>query len=107
MAHSASLVLAKKILNAPVGDILAPVEALRAAGQQNLHAVQDEAAGTKASQTDDPIEVLCIAHEADTELGQKIEQALTPAEDRAVAEAAQPTPGPVEALQAAARPVEA
>ncbi|WP_143204879.1 hypothetical protein [Streptomyces sp. CB02009] len=78
MVHGATLVLAKKILNTPVGDILASVEALRVAGQQDLHATQDEAAGTKASQTDDSIEVLRVAHEADTELGQKIEQVSPP-----------------------------
>ncbi|MDQ0763887.1 hypothetical protein QFZ32_003067 [Streptomyces canus] len=35
----ASLVLAKQVLDAPVGDVLPSVEALRVAGQQDLNAV--------------------------------------------------------------------
>ncbi|MEU3481346.1 HAD family hydrolase [Streptomyces sp. NPDC033754] len=86
----------------PVCDVFAGLPASEVAKELTaLLAAQDEAAGTKAAQTDDPIEVLRIAHEADTELGQKIERALTAAEVRAVAVAGQPTPGAVESLQAA------
>ncbi|MFC8011732.1 HAD family hydrolase [Streptomyces cinereoruber] len=86
----------------PVCDVFAGLPAPEVAGELTaLLSARDEAAGAKASQTDDPIEVLRIAHEANTELGQQIEQALTAAEVRAVAVAGQPTPGATEALQAA------
>ncbi|MGW3386111.1 HAD family hydrolase [Streptomyces cinereoruber] len=86
----------------PVCDVFAGLPAPEVAGELTaLLSAQDEAAGAKAAQTNDPIEVLRIAHEADTELGQRIEQALTAAEVRAVAVAGQPTPGAAEALQAA------
>ncbi|KQX52652.1 MULTISPECIES: HAD family hydrolase [unclassified Streptomyces] len=86
----------------PVCDVFAGLPAPEVAGELTaLLAAENEAAGAKASQTDDPIEVLRIAHEADTELGQKIEQALTTAEVRAVAVAGPPTPGAAEALRAA------
>ncbi|MEX0169719.1 HAD family hydrolase [Streptomyces sp. LMG1-1-1.1] len=86
----------------PVCDVFAGLPAPEVAGElTDLLAAENEAAGAKASQTDDPIEVLRIAYEADTELGQKIEQALTAAEVRAVAVAGQPTPGAAEALRAA------
>ncbi|MER5964749.1 HAD-IA family hydrolase [Streptomyces sp. NPDC002057] len=86
----------------PVCDVFAGLPAPEVARELTaLVSAQDEAAGAKASQTDDPIEVLRIAHEADSELGQKIEQALTAAEVRAVAVSGQPTPGAAEALQAA------
>ncbi|MFF3726457.1 hypothetical protein ACFYYM_29270 [Streptomyces erythrochromogenes] len=62
---------------------------------------QDQAAGAKAGETDDPIEVLRIAHEADAAIGQEVERALTEAEVEAVAVAGPPTPGAVEAFQAA------
>ncbi|MET9721704.1 HAD family hydrolase [Streptomyces zaomyceticus] len=86
----------------PVCDVFAGLPASEVARELTaLLSAQDEAAGTKASPTDDPVEVLRIAHEAGTELGQKIEQALTAAEVRAVAVAGRPTPGVAEALQAA------
>jgi HAD superfamily hydrolase (TIGR01509 family) len=86
----------------PVCDVFAGLPAPEVAAELTvLLANQDEAAGVKAAQTDDPIEVLRIAHEAGTALGQTIEQALTAAEVRAVAAAGQPTPGAVEALSAA------
>ncbi|MEU1862086.1 MULTISPECIES: HAD family hydrolase [Streptomyces] len=86
----------------PVCDVFAGLPAPEVARELTaLLAAQDEAAATKASQTDDPIEVLRIAHEADAELGQRIEQALTAAEVRAVAVAGRPTPGAAEALRAA------
>ncbi|WP_406334946.1 HAD-IA family hydrolase [Streptomyces zaomyceticus] len=86
----------------PVCDVFAGVPAPEVARELTaLLSAEDEAAGVKASRTDDPIEVLRIAHEAGTELGQKIEQALTAAEVRAVAVAGRPTPGAAEALQAA------
>ncbi|MET9929736.1 MULTISPECIES: HAD family hydrolase [unclassified Streptomyces] len=85
----------------PVCDVFAGLPAPEVARELTaLLSARDEAAGAKAAQTDDPIEVLRIAHEADTELGQRIEQALTAAEVRAVAVAGQPTPGATEALQA-------
>lgn len=37
--QGASLVFAKEVLNTPVGNVLPSVEALRVAGQQDLHAV--------------------------------------------------------------------
>ncbi|MEU9701531.1 HAD hydrolase-like protein [Streptomyces sp. NPDC047981] len=86
----------------PICDVFAGLPAPSVAqGLTALLSAQDEAAGAKAAQTDDPIEVLRIAHEADTELGQKIERALTAAEVRAVAVAGKPTSGAVESLQAA------
>ncbi|MER5961182.1 HAD family hydrolase [Streptomyces sp. NPDC002057] len=86
----------------PVCDVFAGLPASEVARElAALLSAQDEAAGAKAARTDDPIEVLRIAHEADTGLGQKIEQALTAAEVRAVAVAGRPTPGAAEALQAA------
>ncbi|PVC75232.1 HAD-IA family hydrolase [Streptomyces sp. CS081A] len=86
----------------PVCDVFAGLPAPEVAGELTaLLSARDEAAGAKAAQTDDPIEVLRIAHEADTELGQQIEQTLTAAEVRAVAVAGQPIPGATEALQAA------
>ncbi|MEU7389152.1 HAD family hydrolase [Streptomyces tanashiensis] len=86
----------------PVCDVFAGLPAPEVARELTaLLSAQNEAAGAKAAQTDDPIEVLRIAHEADTELGQKIEQALTTAEVRAVAVAGQPTPGAAEAIRAA------
>ncbi|MGJ7416706.1 HAD family hydrolase [Streptomyces cinereoruber] len=86
----------------PVCDVFAGLPAPEVARELSaLLSAQDEAAGTKAARTDDPIEVLRIAHEADTELGQRIEQALTAAEVRAVTAAGQPTPGAAEALRAA------
>ncbi|MEU2229522.1 HAD family hydrolase [Streptomyces vietnamensis] len=86
----------------PVCDVFAGLPAPEVAGELTaLLSAENEAAGAKAAQTDDPIEVLRIAHEADSELGQKIEQALTAAEVRAVAVAGQPTPGAAEALRAA------
>ncbi|MDN3297490.1 HAD family hydrolase [Streptomyces ficellus] len=86
----------------PMCDVFAGLPAPEVAKELTaLLSAQDEAAGTKAAQTDDPIEVLRIAHEADAELGQKIEQALTAAEVRAVTVAGQPIPGAVECLHAA------
>ncbi|MEU8529212.1 HAD family hydrolase [Streptomyces sp. NPDC048629] len=86
----------------PVCDVFAGLPAPEVAKALTaLLSAQDEAAGAKADRTGDPIEILRIAHEADIELGQKIEQALTAAEVRAVAVAGQPTPGAVESLQAA------
>ncbi|MFI9117928.1 HAD family hydrolase [Streptomyces bikiniensis] len=86
----------------PVCDLFAGLPAPEVARELTaLLSAQDEAAGAKAAQTEDPIEVLRIAHEAGTELGQRIERALTAAEVRAVALAGRPTPGAVEALRAA------
>lgn len=86
----------------PVCDVFAGLPGPQVARELTaLLSAQDEAAGAQAARTDDPIEVLRIAHEADTELGQQVEQALTAAEVRAVAVAGRPTPGVAEALQAA------
>ncbi|MFE5831904.1 HAD family hydrolase [Streptomyces sp. NPDC056488] len=86
----------------PVCDLFAGLPAPDVARELTaLLSARDEAAGAKAARTDHPIEVLRIAHEADTELGQEIEQALTAAEVRAVAVAGRPTPGAAEALRAA------
>ncbi|MFJ7128275.1 HAD family hydrolase [Streptomyces sp. NPDC098101] len=86
----------------PVCDVFAGLSAPEVARELTaLLSAGDEAAGAKAARTDDPIEVLRIAHEADTELGQRVEQALTAAEVRAVAVVGQPTPGAAEALRAA------
>ncbi|MYV69919.1 HAD-IA family hydrolase [Streptomyces sp. SID2131] len=86
----------------PVCDVFAGVPAPEVARELTaLLSARDAAAGAKAARTDDPIEVLRIAHEAGTEPGRRIEQALTSAEVRAVAVAGQPTPGAAEALRAA------
>ncbi|WP_030220567.1 HAD family hydrolase [Streptomyces bikiniensis] len=86
----------------PVCDLFAGLPAPEVARELTaLLAARDEAAGAKAARTDDPIEVLLIAHEADTELGQGIERALTAAEVRAAALSGQPTPGAAEALRTA------
>ncbi|MFB6480301.1 HAD family hydrolase [Streptomyces virginiae] len=86
----------------PVCDVFAGLSAAEVAKQLTaLLAAQDETAGAKAAETDDPIEVMRIAHEAGDEIGQKVEQALTAAEVEAVGVAGSPTPGAVEALQAA------
>ncbi|MFB7913475.1 HAD family hydrolase [Streptomyces sp. NPDC056061] len=86
----------------PVCDVFAGLPAPEVAKQLTvLVAAKDVAAGAKAAETDDPIEVLRIAHEADGELGQEVERVLTAAEVEAVAVAGPPTPGAVEALQAA------
>ncbi|MFI8385818.1 HAD family hydrolase [Streptomyces sp. NPDC085540] len=84
----------------PICDVFAGLPAPEVAKQLTaLLAAQDETAGAKAAETDDPIEVMRIAHEVDAELGQKVEQALTAAEVEAVAVAGPPTSGAVEALQ--------
>ncbi|WKV73035.1 HAD-IA family hydrolase [Streptomyces sp. PCS3-D2] len=85
----------------PVCDVFAGLPAPEVAKQLTaLLAAQDEAAGAKAAETDDPIEVMRIAHEAGDEIGRTVEQALTAAEVEAVAVAGPPTPGAVEALEA-------
>ncbi|MCX5376903.1 HAD family hydrolase [Streptomyces sp. NBC_00091] len=86
----------------PVCDVFAGLPAPEVAKQlTSLLSSQDEAAGAKAAETDDPIEVLRIAHEAGAAIGREVEQALTAAEVEAVAVAGPPTPGAVEALRAA------
>ncbi|MFF8271951.1 HAD family hydrolase [Streptomyces sp. NPDC016562] len=86
----------------PMCDVFAGLPAPKVAEQLTvLLASHDEAAGAKAAETDDPIEVLRIAREADTAIGQEVERALTEAEIEAVAVAGPPTPGAVEALRAA------
>ncbi|MFG2902924.1 HAD family hydrolase [Streptomyces zaomyceticus] len=86
----------------PLCDVFAGLPAPEVARElTSLLSAEDGTAGTKAALTDDPLEVLRIAHEAGTDLGQKIEKALTAAELRAVAVAGRPTPGAAEALQAA------
>ncbi|WP_324616705.1 HAD family hydrolase [Streptomyces sp. XY332] len=85
----------------PVCDVFAGLPAPEVAKQLTaLLAAQDEAAGAKAAETDDPIEVMRIAHEAGDEIGRTVELALTAAEVEAVGVAGPPTPGAVEALQA-------
>lgn len=67
----------------PLCDVFAGLPASEVADELTaLLSAQDAAAGTKAAGTDDPLDVLRIAHEADTELGQKVERALTAAEVR-------------------------
>ncbi|WP_432752713.1 HAD family hydrolase [Streptomyces sp. JL2001] len=86
----------------PVCDVFAGLPAPEVAKQLTaLLSVQDASAGTRAAATDDPIEVLRIAHEANAEVGQQVEEALTAAEVEAVAVAGPPTRGSVAALQAA------
>ncbi|MFD6937771.1 HAD family hydrolase [Streptomyces goshikiensis] len=85
-----------------VCDVFAGLPASEVAKQlTTLLSIQDEAAGAEAAETDDPIEVLRIAHETDAAIGQAVEQALTAAGVEAVAVAGPPTPGAVESLQAA------
>ncbi|MFB7370250.1 HAD family hydrolase [Streptomyces sp. NPDC056222] len=86
----------------PVCDVFAGLPAHEVAKQLTaLLSSQDAAAGAKAAETDDPIEVLRIAHEASADVAQEVERALTAAEVEAVAVAGPPTPGAVEALRAA------
>ncbi|MFF5633582.1 HAD family hydrolase [Streptomyces sp. NPDC012825] len=90
------------VFDGPVCDVFAGLPESEVARELTaLLSARDGAAGAKAARTGDPIEVLRVAHEADTELGQTIEQALTAAEVRAVAMAGQPTPGAAEAFRAA------
>ncbi|MFE3553626.1 HAD family hydrolase [Streptomyces sp. NPDC059193] len=85
----------------PVCDVFAGLPAPEVAEQLTaLLSSHDQAAGAKAAETDDPIEVLRIAHEADPAIGQEVERSLTAAEVEAVALAGPPIPGAVEALQA-------
>ncbi|MBB1256560.1 HAD family hydrolase [Streptomyces alkaliterrae] len=87
----------------PICNVFAGVPAPGVARElTRLVTSKDEAAGRKAAETDDPIEVLRIADAADVMLGQEVERALTAAEIRAVAVAGPPTPGSVDALRAAA-----
>lgn len=89
----------------PVCDVFAGLSAPEVAKQLTLLlSVHDEVAGAKAAETDDPIEVLRIAYEADGSVGREVEQALTAAEVEAVTVAGLPTSGAVAALQARARP---
>jgi beta-phosphoglucomutase-like phosphatase (HAD superfamily) len=86
----------------PICDVFAGLSAPQVAKElTELLAAKNKAAGTEAARTDDPIEVLRVAHAADILLGREIERALTAAEVRAVAVAGQPTPGAVAALKAA------
>ncbi|MEW5534411.1 HAD family hydrolase [Streptomyces virginiae] len=86
----------------PICDVFAGLPATDVAKQMTaLLSSQDQAAGAKAAETDDPIEVLRIAHEADAAIGDEVEWVLTTAEVEAVAVAGPPIPGAVEALQAA------
>lgn len=86
----------------PVCDVFAGLPAPQVAEQLTaILAAKDPAAGAEAAKTDDPIEVLRIAHEADSAIGQEVEQSLTAAEVEAVAVAGPPTPGAVDALRAA------
>ncbi|GAA4106171.1 HAD-IA family hydrolase [Streptomyces hundungensis] len=86
----------------PICDVFAGLPAPEAAKQLTVQlTAQDETAGAKASQTDDPIEVMRMAHEASAEVGRAVEHALTAIEVEAVAVAGPPTPGAVEALKAA------
>ncbi|QGV80843.1 HAD family hydrolase [Streptomyces ficellus] len=86
----------------PVCDVFAGLPAPQVAKLLTaLLSAGDQVAGAKAAETDDPIEVLRLAHEANAELGQRVEHALTAAEVEAVAVAGPPTPGAEEALRAA------
>ncbi|MFJ1590199.1 HAD family hydrolase [Kitasatospora albolonga] len=85
----------------PVCDVFAGLPAPQVAKQLSALLASHAPAAAKAYETDDPIEVLRIAYEVGPELGQEVEWALTAAEVEAVATAGPPTPGAVEALQAA------
>ncbi|MYS09769.1 HAD hydrolase-like protein [Streptomyces sp. SID6041] len=86
----------------PLCDVFAGLPASEVARElADLLSAQDGEAAARALRTDDPVEVLRIAHDIDTALGHRVEQALTAAEVRAVAVAGPPTPGAAEALQAA------
>ncbi|MFF2567832.1 HAD family hydrolase [Streptomyces sp. NPDC058084] len=86
----------------PVCDVFAGLPAPEVAKQLiGLLAAKDVTAGARASKTDDPIEVLRIAHDSGAEVGQEVEQALITAELKAVAVAGPPTAGAREALQLA------
>lgn len=86
----------------PVCDLFAGLPSAEVARElTELLAARDGAVGARAARTDDPFEVLRIAHEAGGELGEETERALTAAEVRAVAVAGKPVPGAAETLEAA------
>ncbi|MFE9252249.1 HAD family hydrolase [Streptomyces sp. NPDC007088] len=86
----------------PVCDVFAGLPATQVARElTQLLTSEDKAVGALAAGVTDPMQVLDIAHRADAILGQKVEQALTAAEIRAIEVAGNPTPGSVAALLAA------
>ncbi|MEU6160497.1 HAD family phosphatase [Streptomyces sp. NPDC047130] len=86
----------------PLCDVFAGLPAPQVADElTRLLAAKSAAAGERAAATDDPIEVLRIAHDEDAALGNEVERALAATEVRAVGVAGEPTPGGVAALKAA------
>jgi haloacid dehalogenase superfamily, subfamily IA, variant 3 with third motif having DD or ED/haloacid dehalogenase superfamily, subfamily IA, variant 1 with third motif having Dx(3-4)D or Dx(3-4)E len=86
----------------PLCDVFAGRPAPQVAKELTELAVSREPAlADRLHATDDPIEVLRLAHAASTDLGHEVECALTAAEVEAVAVAGAPTPGGVAALEAA------
>ncbi|MFG3237890.1 HAD family hydrolase [Streptomyces sp. NPDC048157] len=53
----------------------------------------------KLSETDDPLEVLRLTHDANPEVGEEVERALTAAEVEAAAVAGEPTPREIPSLE--------
>ncbi|QHC25262.1 HAD family hydrolase [Streptomyces sp. GS7] len=85
----------------PLCDVFAGMPAPKVAGELARKAsAHDAALRAKLAATDDPIEVLRLAFDADPEIGSEVDQALTAAEVEAVAVAGAPTAGAVAALEA-------
>ncbi|MFF8454659.1 HAD family hydrolase [Streptomyces albidoflavus] len=86
----------------PLCDVFAGLSASHVASDLAQQAAHYESAlNLGLTETNDPIEVLRLAFEADQEIGLQIEQALIAAELEAVAMAGAPTAGAVAALEAA------
>ncbi|WP_432010222.1 HAD family hydrolase [Streptomyces cucumeris] len=86
----------------PVCDVFAGLPAPRVAETlRRQAAVLGPALNAKLAETEDPMEVLRLTYEANSELGLQVERALTTAELEAVAVAGDPVAGAVEALEAA------
>ncbi|MEV4612304.1 HAD-IA family hydrolase [Kitasatospora sp. NPDC049258] len=84
----------------PVCDVFAGAPAPEVARKlEELLVAQAPSLISETATTDDPLVIMRIAYGVDQELGQRIEQALTEAEEIAVAVAGNPTPGAVAALR--------
>ncbi|MFC8596338.1 HAD family hydrolase [Streptomyces atroolivaceus] len=86
----------------PICDVFAGWPADQVARElSEIAAKSDPGLRGKLSATDDPIEVLRLAHEADASIGLQVEEALTAAEVAAVRVAGAPIPGAVDSMEAA------
>lgn len=85
----------------PLCDVFAGYPAVGVARELAQLATQAEPSlNGKLSETDDPLEVLRLTHDANPEVGAEVERALTAAEVEAVAVAGEPTPGAIPSLEA-------